>query len=156
MKLSNEYFKEFWAARNELFRKAVMKPAIVRRAMQQISRSEVRTQMFGGLPVGFEEAVVQAYLEDLGSRFKGGRKEGAVSPVRKAVRRELVRDPKASTETLWKRVEANPPRGWMLCDNRAGRYAEGPKPGQNMNFRTFANVASAERKLLKSHGIAPP
>lgn len=156
MKINTAYLQEFWAARNEQFRKAVSQPAIVRRAMQMISRDEARAQICGGFAIGFEQALVAAYLENLGNMFKGGRKSGAVSPVRKAVRRELARDPNASTETLWMRVEAKPPKGWVFFANRAGRYIEGPKGGQNMNFRTFANVASAERKLLKGHGIAPP
>ncbi|WP_430226823.1 hypothetical protein [Paraburkholderia tropica] len=156
MKINTAYLNEFWAARNEQFRKAVSQPAIVRRAMQMISRDEARTQAFGGLAIGFEQAVIQAYLENLGDVFKGGRKQGAVSPVRKAVRRELARDPKASTATLWQRISANPPKGWEFRDSaRVGRYAEGPRGGQNMNFRTFANAASAERKLLKNHAVAP-
>jgi hypothetical protein len=155
VKIDNKFLQEFWAARNEQFRKAVSQPAIVRRAMQMISRDEARARICGGFAIGFEEAVVAAYLENLGNAFKGGRKEGAVSPVRKAVRRELARDPSASTETLWKRVAENPPKGWAFLDNRVGRYAEGPKAGQNMNIRTFANVASMERKRLKGAGLAP-
>ncbi|WP_175920755.1 hypothetical protein [Burkholderia pyrrocinia] len=155
MKFDHQLAATFWETRNEQFRKAVMQPAIVRRAMQQISRSEARAQLHYGLPIGFEQAVVEAYLEHLGSAFQGGRKKDATGPVRKAIRRELARDPSASTKTLWNRIALNPPKGWAFFNNRAGVYAEGPRGGQNMNARTFANVASMERKRLKSNVLAP-
>ncbi|MFD1558682.1 hypothetical protein ACFSHT_24095 [Paraburkholderia silviterrae] len=159
MKIDNAYLQEFWAARNEQFRRAVAQPAIVRRAMQMISRDEARARILGGFAIGFEEAVVAAYLQhvgEIGEKFLQGRKRNTVGPVRLAIRRELKRDPSASTETLWTLVAQKPPRGWAFFDNRQGRYIEGPRAGQNMSFRTFGNAASKERKLLENHGIAPP
>lgn len=140
----------FWARRYRIFLKACEYADLVTEALRIAARSEVHARLRGGMQVSFADALVDVYLNVHHDWFAGGRQPGAVGPLRLAVRAALVRAPSASTAELWRMVAAAPPRGWTLHENRAGRYAEGPEGGDNVNYRAFANYASAERKLRKS------
>ncbi|NMG15508.1 hypothetical protein [Aromatoleum bremense] len=84
----------------------------------------------------------------IGVKFKRGRKPNTPGPVRKAIAKLLAKSPELKNPDLWKAIEAKPPRGWQVFDNRAGRYIEGPKAGphMNMSYARFCTVASEERK----------
>ena len=86
---------------------------------------------------------------DLGQRFKRGRKAGTCGPVRALVAKLLAKNPKATTARLWEAVSKRPPRGWQAFDNSQGKYLEGPKGGESMSYRRFANICSEERKKAK-------
>lgn len=49
---------------------------------------------------------------------------------------------------LWGAIKAKPPRGWEVCENRVGKYIEGPNMA-NMSYERFCNVCGEERKKLK-------
>ncbi|MCW5118605.1 hypothetical protein B7L17_011610 [Burkholderia cenocepacia] len=140
----------FWARRCRIYLKACEDAELVTEALRLVGRSEVNARMKGGEPVSFFEALINLYVHAHYDQFAGGRPLGAVGPIRLAIRAALVRAPSASTKDLWAMVAAAPPRGWTLHDNHAGRYAEGPEGGQNVNFEAFANYASAERRKRKS------
>ncbi|RRA01111.1 hypothetical protein [Burkholderia cepacia] len=140
----------FWARRYRIFLKACEDAALVAEALRVVGRSEVHARLRGGVPVSFIDALVDLYLHAHHDRFAAGRQRGAVGPIRLAIRAALARAPGASTDELWRMVAAAPPRGWTLHDNRAGKYAEGPEAGQNVDYRAFANHASAERRAQKS------
>lgn len=142
---------EFWRRRSRDFVRASREPELVARAMRAVTRSEVKARIEGGRPIEFVDALIDAYRADVSHRFKGGRQPDAVGPLRRAIRRELARSNRSlSTEALWEAVKCRPPRGWMFHDNRAGKYAEGPKAGQNTDYRSFATACSKERGRLKS------
>ncbi|HEY0876917.1 MAG TPA: hypothetical protein VGE10_00545 [Zeimonas sp.] len=89
-----------------------------------------------------------------GRKFEGGRKLGAVGPIRKAIRRLLKNDPTLKNADLWDLVKARLPRGWTAFDNRTGRYLEKPsrpeqKQIEKVEYSTFCNIAADERKALK-------
>ena len=84
-----------------------------------------------------------------GVKFKRGRKTNTPGPIRKAITRLLLKNPSMSNADLWAAVEAKPPRGWTVFNNRAGRYIEGPKTGSEMKYARFCNVSAEERKKLK-------
>lgn len=140
----------FWARRYRIFLKACEDAELVAEALRVAGRSEVHARLRGGVPVSFFDALVDLAVHAHHDRFAAGRQLGAVGPIRLAIRAALVRAPSASTAELWRMVAAALPRGWTLNDNRAGKYAEGPEAGQNVDYRAFANHASAERKLRKS------
>lgn len=98
---------------------------------------------------------VQARLEDkyrpamdLAAKFQSGRKAGTAGPIRREIERLLTRDPKAKNKQLWLQIKAKAPRGWAVYENSQGQYIEGPKPGQNMSYKRFCNVASEARKAM--------
>ncbi|WP_186198206.1 hypothetical protein [Burkholderia gladioli] len=140
----------FWARRHRIFMRACEDAELVAEALRIVGRSEVHAWMRGGVAVSFADALVDLYVHAHHDRFAGGRQAGAVGPIRGAIRAALARAPGASTVELWRMVAAAPPHGWTLHDNRAGRYAEGPEAGQNVDYRAFANHASAERRARKS------
>ncbi|WP_159086690.1 hypothetical protein [Burkholderia sp. NRF60-BP8] len=140
----------FWARRCRIFLKACEDAELVAEALRIVGRSEVLARLRGGVPATFSDVLVDLYVHAHHDRFAGGRQLGAVGPIRLAIRAALGRAPSASTKELWAMVAAAPPRGWTLHDNRAGRYAEGPEAGQNVDYRAFANHASAERRARKS------
>ncbi|WP_233831775.1 hypothetical protein [Paraburkholderia sp. ZP32-5] len=152
MKHDSTSYRAFWKKRSDIFLKASRNPAIVSRAVQAVSRSTVDARLNGGTPLDFTQALIEAYLRDFHERFAGGRSAEAVGPIRKAIRRMLARVPGLSTEALWDVLKENPPRGWRFLENRAGKYIEGPKPGQNTDYRSFANACTKERKRLKITG----
>jgi hypothetical protein len=147
MKTLNQIHREFWRKHQRRIDKAISDPDVVRKANQAVIRSTVIARLRGGEPVSFEQALLDEYLKDFEERFSAGRKRGTGSPIRKAIADELKRDPRLSTADLWSKISLAPPRGWTLYDNRIGKYAEGPKAGQNMSYARFSNVASEERKL---------
>ncbi|WP_186191994.1 hypothetical protein [Burkholderia gladioli] len=140
----------FWARRYRIFLKACEDAELVAEALRIVGRSEVLARMRGGVPVSFFDALVDIAVHAHHDRFAAGRQPGAVGPIRLAIRAALARAPGAPTAELWRMVAAAPPRGWTLHDNRVGRYAEGPEAGQNVDYRAFANHASAERRARKS------
>ncbi|CAG9269003.1 hypothetical protein WK39_03140 [Burkholderia cepacia] len=140
----------FWARRCRIYLKACEDAELVAEALRVVGHSEVNARLKGGEPVSFFEALVNLYVHAHYDQFAGGRQPGAVGPIRLAIRAALGRAPGASTAELWHMVAAAPPRGWTLHDNRAGKYAEGPEAGQNVDYRAFANHASAERRVRKS------
>ncbi len=140
----------FWARRYQILMRASEDAELVAEALRIVGRSEVLARMRGGVPVSFADALVDLYVHAHHDRFAPGRRRGAVGPIRRAIRAALARAPGASTAELWRMVAAAPPHGWTLHDNRAGRYAEGPEAGQNVDYRAFANHASAERRARKS------
>lgn len=86
----------------------------------------------------------------MGVKFKRGRKPGTTGPIRKVIAKLLAKAPDTKNHDLWTTIKDKPPRGWQVFDNRIGRYIEGPKPGENMSYERFCNVAAEERKKLKS------
>lgn len=84
-------------------------------------------------------------LSRTGKKFVAGRKQGAVGPVRAAVRRYLQRHPEANTAQIWAALKAKPPKGMAFYDNRFGRYIE-TQGYKDTSYRLFTNMVSAERK----------
>lgn len=84
-------------------------------------------------------------LSRTGKKFVAGRKQGAVGPVRAAVRRYLQRQPDANTAQIWAALKTKPPKGMVFYDNRLGRYIETPGY-KDTSYRLFSNMVSAERK----------
>ena len=84
-----------------------------------------------------------------GVKFKQGRKPNTSGPIRKAIVRLLAASPDMKNAELWGAIKAKPPRGWKVCDNRVGKYIEGPKASDGMNYARFCNVASEARKQNK-------
>lgn len=84
-------------------------------------------------------------LSRTGKKFVAGRKQGAVGPVRAAVRRYLQRQPDANTAQIWAALKAKPPKGMVFYDNRLGKYIETPGY-KDTSYRLFTNMVSAERK----------
>ncbi|MHB1246176.1 MAG: hypothetical protein ACYCY1_11440 [Sulfuriferula sp.] len=85
----------------------------------------------------------------VGKSFTAGRKPGTGSPVRKEIAKLLKADPTLKNPSLWSAIASKPPRGWTACDNHAGKYLEGPKAGQNMDYKgRFCTVCGEERKKI--------
>ena len=82
-------------------------------------------------------------------KFTVGRKPGSVGPIRKEIEDLLKKNPTMKNTELWAAIGAKPPRGWQFYDNRAGKYIEGPKSGDNMGYLRFCNVAWEERIKFK-------
>jgi len=91
---------------------------------------------------------VEKYDGRLGRLFTNGRKSGTGGPIRKAVAKLLKANPGLKNPELWSAVAAKPPKGWEAFDNRAGKYFEGSKPAENMNYKRFCNVCGEERKKI--------
>lgn len=85
----------------------------------------------------------------IGVKFKRGRKPKTGGPIRKAIARLLAKSPDMKNAELWKAIDSKPPRGWTVCDNRSGKYIEGPKASDGMNYARFCNVAAEERRTRK-------
>ena len=86
-------------------------------------------------------------LAVVGQKFKVGRKPGSVGPIRKAVARFLKNDPGLKPRALWVMLKGVPPRGWTFCENRQGKYIEGPR-ARNVSYHHFQNIAKEERDKL--------
>lgn len=80
----------------------------------------------------------------------GGRKAGAVGPVRKAIRAYLKRWPAATNAEIWEAFRANAPRG-LAVTGKAGKALSEifvDKLGSK-DYVYFCNRAAEERALLK-------
>ena len=86
-------------------------------------------------------------LAQHGKKFPG-RKVGSYAPIHKAIARLLKQRPIKNLQ-LWDTLKSRPPRGWTFFDNSQGKYIEGPKASDGMNYSRFRNIASEERKKLK-------
>lgn len=84
----------------------------------------------------------------VGQRFENGRRRGTIGPIRAAIRRNLAGDATLTNEQLWQLLMAKPPKGLTFCDNRLGRYIEGPLASKNTGWDRFRNMAAEERKRL--------
>jgi hypothetical protein len=129
--------------------KAIPLEAILKyKGFDRIYKIEVRN----GADERFVEALQDMVLANahVGAAFKAGRKQGTVSPLRKAIAKALEANPGTTNDELWRIVASKPPRGYTAYDTpRLGRYFEGPTPDDEMKFPRFRNVASEERKRLK-------
>lgn len=81
---------------------------------------------------------------------KNSRKPRKPSPIRKAIARELKKNPSLMPRHLWKILASSPPNGWEFFDNSAGKYIEGPKGGDGMGYARFSEVCKEERDKLAS------
>lgn len=95
-----------------------------------------------------------APLIEKARKFKpNGRGPG---PVRKAIERLLKKQPSMKNAELWQALKTRPPKGYTVCENRQGRYIEGPTPRDRSNNRPemtearFRNICAEVRKELKS------
>jgi hypothetical protein len=84
-----------------------------------------------------------------GQKFIAGRKSGTGGPIRKAIARLLKKNQAMKNLELWETLSDNPPRGWQFNDNHVGKYIEGPKGGDSMNYARFCNIASEEKRKLR-------
>jgi hypothetical protein len=82
-----------------------------------------------------------------GQKFSAGRKSGTGGPIRRAIAALLKKNPTMRPRELWATLSKRPPHGWTFCDNRLGRYIEGPK-AQSMSYGRFSNVCKEERDKL--------
>lgn len=87
-------------------------------------------------------------LATTGAKFKQGRKVNTGGPIRKAIARELKRNPSLMPRHLWAKLASKPPKGWEFCDNSEGKYIEGPKGGEGMGYARFSEVCKEERDKL--------
>lgn len=87
-----------------------------------------------------------------GRAFKG-RKKGSEGHVKKAVRKVLKKNPKMKNAQIWEALQDALPRGWLVCDNRAGKYIEGKSADQGCNYRRFLNTCSEVRAELNAEKI---
>ena len=109
---------------------------------------ENRQREFGeGTKIAAEGIRLQAELH-LKKVFPPGRPKGAVGPIRKAIAKLLKANHAMKNAQLWDALKVQPPRGWAFCENRAGKYVEGPKAADNMAYARFCNVCAEERKNL--------
>ena len=97
---------------------------------------------------GEDDRVTLKILAKIGANFLGGRKEGAVGPVRKFIRKALRKNSAYTNAELWSAFKKSPPKGWCAMDNNTGRYIEGPKASDNLNYKGFRNAASKEREII--------
>ena len=107
-----------------------------------------------GVEIGLLFAKIQDTLEWekfalRGKKFAGGRKPGSGGPIRKAIARLLKKNHEIKNPQLWAEVKSKPPSGWTACDNRVGKYLEGPHAKDTMTQRRFFNVCGEERKRLQ-------
>lgn len=89
-------------------------------------------------------------LASTGKTFREGRKINSVGPIRKAIAREVGKNPSLMPRHLWKILASKPPKGWEFFDNSAGKYIEGPKGGEGMGYAHFSAVCKEERDKLAS------
>ena len=83
-----------------------------------------------------------------GIKFRKGRKVNSGGPIRKAIARELNKNPSLKPRQLWEILASKPPKGWEFFDNSAGKYIEGPKGGEGMGYARFSEVCKEERDKL--------
>jgi len=87
-------------------------------------------------------------------KFKPGRKEDTVGPIRLAIRKVLKKRPDATTPEIWKSIKAHPPKVMSFyISPQLGEYVEIESGGKrsSTNFKGgFENACTAERKLLNS------
>lgn len=95
------------------------------------------------------EVVIHA-LAITGAKFKQGRKVNTVGPIRKAIARELKKNPDLMPRHLWEILASKPPKGWEFFDNSAGKYIEGPKGGDGMGYARFSEVCKEEKDKLSA------
>ncbi len=82
-----------------------------------------------------------------GEKFLPGRDAGAVSPLRKAIRGHLRKNPSATAAEVWSALKARPPTGHDFMDNRLGKYIE--HGTASTGYRRFQNLVSEERRPKK-------
>lgn len=87
-----------------------------------------------------------------GRAFKG-RKRGSEGPVKKAVQKVLEKNPKMKNAQIWEALQDALPRGWLVCDNRVGKYIEGKSADQGCEYRRFLNTCSEVRAELNAKKI---
>ena len=87
-------------------------------------------------------------LLDQGKAFISGRKPGAVGPIHKAIRKLLAKNPQMKNPEIWEAIKEKPPKGWSVCENRLGKYIDGPS-GKNMKDRRFKNICAEERQKYR-------
>lgn len=83
-----------------------------------------------------------------GRRFKG-KKKGSAGPVKTAVRKILKKNPRMKSSSIWDSLKDALPRGWLVCENRAGKYIEGKKAGQGCEYKRFQDICSEVRGELR-------
>lgn len=77
------------------------------------------------------------------------RKPGA---IRGFIRATLKKAPSLTNEELWAAIKKRAPKGWKPMESpRLGRYIEGPKPDDEVKWKSFCTYAGDERKRLKIH-----
>lgn len=92
---------------------------------------------------------LDADTQELGKKFKAGRKPNTGSVVRGEIAKCLSKDQTLKNPALWSAIAGKPPKGWEAHDNHIGKYLEGPRGGANMNYERFSNICGEERKKLK-------
>ena len=72
--------------------------------------------------------------------------------IYKAIARLLKKDASMKNAAIWEAIKNKPPKGWEVCDNRAGRYIEKTEGGriENMGYRRFLNLCAEARNELAS------
>ncbi|WP_018229670.1 hypothetical protein [Methyloversatilis universalis] len=88
----------------------------------------------------------------LARKFKG-RKKGSEGPVKTAVRKLLKKNPKMKNAKIWESLQNALPRGWLVCENRAGKYIEGKTAGQGCNYPRFQVICSEVRATLDDKNL---
>jgi hypothetical protein len=106
---------------------------------------------FHAYSIGLKSAVLLCPLATFGQPFKKHsslkRKPG---PIRKAIARELKKNPALKNREIFSSLAATPPKGWTFFDNRAGRYIEGPTKHDDMGYPRFSEICLEERNKLKT------
>lgn len=83
-----------------------------------------------------------------GQKFKDGRKDGTVGPVRAFVRKYLAKHSEAKAAEVWKEIKRRPPKGVTVHEpfelsKRRIDWAAGPT-----SYAQFSNIVSSERGRL--------
>lgn len=73
------------------------------------------------------------------------------SPVKRYIRKILLKDPAATPSQVWRELAARPPRGIQVWDNRVGKYLEYISHSKlhNMDYPRFQNAVGEVRRALK-------
>ena len=95
-----------------------------------------------------------APLASKGLKFSKGKKEGAIGPLKAAIRKRLKDYPRENATAVWSALSSKPPKGLAFCENRAGKYVEYDKRThagdlKDTGYRRFANIVTDEKKRLK-------
>lgn len=97
------------------------------------------------IEVSDEAVFAKPFLKHAGRERKPG-------PVKAFIRASLEKKPDAKNEELWDAIMARPPKDWKAMETRSfGRYLEGPKPSDEVKWKSFCTYAWSERKRLKIH-----
>ncbi len=99
------------------------------------------------LMIGLKAAVHTIPRAVTGEKFIQGRKPNTGTPIRKAIARELKKNPNLKPRELWLLLASKPPKGWAFCDNDLGKYIEGPRE-EGMKYSRFSAVCKEERDKL--------